>query len=155
MNLLKNILSYFGSERDVDVHRRSHGLVKVARFSASVEALKRKKTPIRKAINIGSMNFIFVRKMEQEVTVLGERGQVVIPKEVRMRLGLKPKTKLLVVRRGDAVVMRKLDLEQERRELEALLKRVDKRIEKHGEMTEEEIDKIIHEYRAKTVYKGK
>jgi len=101
------------------------------------------------------MNFIFVPKMEQEVTVIGERGQVVIPKEVRTRLGLKPKTKLLIVRRGDAVVMRKLDLEQERRELEALLKRVDKRIEKHGEMTEEEIDKIIHEYRAKTVYKGK
>ena len=37
--------------------------------------------------------------MEQEVTVVGERGQVVIPKEVRMKLGLKPKTKLLVVRR--------------------------------------------------------
>jgi len=93
--------------------------------------------------------------VEQEVTVIGERGQVVIPKEVRMKLGLKPKTKLLVVRRGDVVVMRKLDLEQERRELEAIFKRVDKRIEKYGEMTEEEIDKIIHEYRAKAAYKGK
>ncbi len=92
--------------------------------------------------------------MEQQVTVMGERGQVVIPKEVRMKLGLKPKTKLLVVRRGDVVVMKKLDLEQERRDLEAIFKRVDKRIEKYGEMTEEEIDQIIHEYRAK-VYKGK
>lgn len=88
--------------------------------------------------------------MEQEVTVIGERGQVVIPKEVRMSLGLKPRTKLLVVRRGDAVVMRKLDLEQERKALEALLKRVEKRIEKYGEMTEEEIDQIIHDYRAKS-----
>jgi len=93
--------------------------------------------------------------MEQEVAVIGERGQVVIPKEVRVRLGLKPKTKLLVVREGDAVIMKKLDLEQERRELKALFKKVDKRIEKYGEMTEGEIDQIIHDYRARTAYKGK
>jgi len=93
--------------------------------------------------------------MEQEVTVIGERGQVVIPKEVRVRLGLKPRTKLLVVRRGDAVIMKKLNLEQERRELEALFKRVDKRIKRYGEMTEEEIDQIIHDFRAKTACKGK
>ena len=93
--------------------------------------------------------------MEQEVTVIGERGQVVIPKEVRVKLGLKPKTKLLVIRRGDVVVMKKLDLEHERRELESIFKRVEKRIEKYGEMTEEEIDQIIHDYRAKATYKGK
>jgi AbrB family looped-hinge helix DNA binding protein len=93
--------------------------------------------------------------MEQEVTVIGERGQVVIPKQVRMRLGLKPRTKLLVVRRGDAVIMKKLDLEQERRELEELFKRVDKRIMRYGQMTEKEIDQIIHDYRARTAYKGK
>jgi len=93
--------------------------------------------------------------MEQEVTVIGERGQVVIPKEVRVRLGLKPRTKLLVVRRGDAVILKKLDLEHERRELEELFKRVDKRIMRYGGMTEKEIDQIIHEYRARTAYKGK
>ena len=93
--------------------------------------------------------------MQQEVTVIGERGQVVIPKEVRTRLGLKPRTRLRVVRRGDAVIMKKLDLEQERRELEALFKRVDKRIEKYGEMTEAQIDQIIHDYRAKSAHKGK
>jgi len=93
--------------------------------------------------------------MEQEVTVVGERGQVVIPKEVRVKLGLKPKTRLLVVRRGDVVVMKKLNLEQEIRGLEAVFRRVDKRIEKYGEMTEEEIDQIIHDYRAKVACKGK
>lgn len=93
--------------------------------------------------------------MEQGVAVIGERGQVVIPKEVRVRLGLKPRTRLLVVREGDAVIMKKLDLEQERRELEALFKRVDKRIEKYGEMTEGEIDQMIHDYRARTAHKGK
>jgi len=93
--------------------------------------------------------------MEQEITVMGERGQVVIPKEVRMKLGLKPKTKLLVTRRGDVVVMKKLDLEHETRELESIFKRVDRKIEKYGEMTEEEIDQMIHDYRAKATYKGK
>jgi len=93
--------------------------------------------------------------MEQEVTVIGERGQVVIPKEVRMKLGLKPRTRLLVTRKGDVVVMKKLDLEQERRELEAIFERIDKKIEKYGEMTEEEIDQMIHDYRAKATYKGK
>jgi len=93
--------------------------------------------------------------MEQKVAVIGERGQVVIPKEVRMRLGLKPKTRLLVVRRGEVVVMKKLGLEQERRDLESVFKRVNRRIEKYGEMTEEEIDQIIHDFRAKVVYKGK
>ena len=93
--------------------------------------------------------------MEQEVTVIGERGQVVIPKEVRMKLGLEPKTKLLVIRKGSLVVMKKLDLEQERKELETVFKRVDKRIEKYGEMTEEEIDQIIHNYRSKAAHKGK
>lgn len=93
--------------------------------------------------------------MEQEVTVIGERGQVVIPKDMRMKLGLGPKTRLLVVRKGDVVIMKKLDLEQERRELESIFRRVDKRIEKYGEMTEEEIDQIIHDYRAKVARKGK
>ena len=92
--------------------------------------------------------------MEEEITVVGERGQVVIPKELRVKLGLKPKTKLLVTRKGDVVVMKKLDLEEERRKLEEIFKSIDKKIEKYGELTEEEINRIIHEYRAKR-YKGR
>ncbi len=91
----------------------------------------------------------------EEVTVVGERGQVVIPKKVRIELGLKPKTKMLVVRRGDAVVMKKLNLEEERRELEAIFEEVDRRIAKYGEMTGEEIDRVIHDYRSKVADKGK
>jgi len=92
--------------------------------------------------------------MEEEIAVVGERGQVVIPKELRVKLGLKPKTKLLVTRKGDVVVMKKLDLEEERRKLEEIFKSIDKKIEKYGELTEEEINRIIHEYRAKR-YKGR
>jgi len=93
--------------------------------------------------------------MEQDITVVGEKGQVVIPKEIRTKLGLKPKTKLLVSRKGEVVVMKKLDLEQERRELESIFRRVNRRIEKYGEMSEEDIDQIIHAYRAKAACKGK
>lgn len=93
--------------------------------------------------------------MGEEVTVVGERGQVVIPKGVRTKLGLRPKTKMLVIREGDAVVMKKLDLEQEMSELKAIFDKVAKRVEKYGEMTEEEIDRVIHEYRAKAGAKGK
>lgn len=93
--------------------------------------------------------------MEQDVAAIGERGQVVIPKEIRMKLGLKPKTKLLVSRRGNSVIMKKINLEKERKEIEAIFRRIDKKIEKYGEMTEEEIDQIIHKYRAKMAHKGR
>lgn len=76
-----------------------------------------------------------------------------IPKKVRIELGLK--TKMLVVRRGDMVVMKKLNLEEERRELEAIFGEVDRRIAKYGEMTGEEIDRVIHDYRSKVADKGK
>ncbi len=38
-------------------------------------------------------------------TVVGERGQVVIPKEIRDRLGLVPGTRLIVMQQGDSPVM--------------------------------------------------
>ncbi len=38
-------------------------------------------------------------------TVVGERGQVVIPKEIRDRLGLLPGTRLIVLQQGDSPVM--------------------------------------------------
>lgn len=38
-------------------------------------------------------------------TVVGERGQVVIPKDIRDRLDLQPGTKLIVMQHGDSPVM--------------------------------------------------
>ncbi len=85
--------------------------------------------------------------MEEEISVVGERGQIVIPKELRAKLGLKPKTKMLLIRKGDSVIMRKLGLEKERRELEAIFKRVDARSKRYGGVSEREIARLIHEYR--------
>jgi len=93
--------------------------------------------------------------MEEEISVVGERGQVVIPKELRVKLGLEPRTKMLVAKRGDSVVMRKLNLEQERRKLKAIFRRVDKRVEQRGGLTGREIDQLIHDYRTEAARKGK
>ncbi len=67
--------------------------------------------------------------------------------------GLRPGTKFFAVRWVDAAIMKKLDFEREKMELERLFKKVDRRIRKYGEMTEEEIDQIIRDYRAKTAHK--
>lgn len=93
--------------------------------------------------------------MKEEISIVGERGQVVIPKELRVKLGLEPRTRVLVVRKGDSVIMRKLNLEQERRRLEAIFRRVDERVKRHGGLTEREIDQLIHDYRAEAAREGR
>ncbi len=52
--------------------------------------------------------------MNDDITVhttkLSERGQVVIPKDVRKRLSLEAGNRFLVVASGDAIVLQRLDL---------------------------------------------
>jgi len=87
------------------------------------------------------------RKDEEAVTVVSDKGQVVIPKPVRDKLGLKPRTKLLVYEFDDAVIMKKLELPDLRRQLERLYRNVRRRSSTHGEITEQEITKIVQKYR--------
>lgn len=42
-------------------------------------------------------------------TKMSSRGQVVIPEEVRVQLGLEPGARFVVVGRGDVVVLKRLD----------------------------------------------
>jgi AbrB family looped-hinge helix DNA binding protein len=84
-----------------------------------------------------------------DVTVVSEKGQVVIPQTIRKKLGIGPKTKLLVYGYQDAVIMKKLEVPDITKELEAMYKRIDKRIAKHGELTNKEINKVISDYRRK------
>jgi len=46
--------------------------------------------------------------MNPLTTTLSSRGQVVIPDEIRKRLGLEPGTAFIVVARGDTVVLHRL-----------------------------------------------
>ena len=84
-----------------------------------------------------------------DVTVVSEKGQVVIPQTIRKKLGIGPKTKLLVYGYQDAVIMKKLEVPDITKELEAMYKRIDKRIAKYGELTNEEINEVIQDYRKK------
>ena len=89
------------------------------------------------------------QKEKADITIVSEKGQVVIPQTIRKKLGIKPKTKLLIYGYQDAVIMKKLEVPDATKELEALYKRLDKKIAKHGELTNEEINEVIHDYRTK------
>jgi AbrB family looped-hinge helix DNA binding protein len=82
-----------------------------------------------------------------ELTILSEKGQVVIPAKIRLRMGLKPKTKFLVYECDDAVILKKFEEPDFSKEIEAMYKRVDERIAKYGELANDEINEIIHEHR--------
>ena len=89
------------------------------------------------------------RYEKPDVTVVSEKGQVVIPQTIRKKLGIGPKTKLLVYGYQDAVIMKKLEVPDVTKELEEIYRRVDARIAKYGELTNEKINEIIHEHRRK------
>jgi len=90
-----------------------------------------------------------VQSEKADVTVVSEKGQVVIPQAIRKKLGIKPKTKLLIYGYQDAVIMKKLEVPDVTKELEALYRRIDKRIAKYGELNDEDISTVVRDQRAK------
>lgn len=82
-----------------------------------------------------------------DVTVVTSKGQVVIPQAIREKLEIKPKTRLLVYGYRDAVIMKKMEIPDVIKDLQALYKKIDRRIAKYGKMSDEEIDEIIQKYR--------
>ncbi len=89
------------------------------------------------------------RYEEADVTVVSGKGQVVIPQSLREKLGLKPKTKLLVYGYQNAVIMKKMEIPDVLKDLERLYRRVDRKVKKYGSLSDEEIDEIIRESRRK------
>ena len=45
-----------------------------------------------------------------EVTSLSTKGQIVIPREIREKLGLEPGTKLIVIQEGDNILLKPITL---------------------------------------------
>jgi len=80
------------------------------------------------------------------LTRLSEKGQIVIPNEMRKRMGLKEGMKFLVIGLDKTIVLRELELSEEKIRLRNLLEKSRKRAEKVG-FTEKEIDKLIHSIR--------
>ena len=90
-----------------------------------------------------------------ELTILSEKGQVVIPAKIRSRLGLKPKTKFLVYECEDSIILKKFVEPDFSKEIAAMYKRFDERIAKYGELTQDDIEDEIQKYRKEKAARAK
>lgn len=79
-----------------------------------------------------------------EITTISEKGQVVIPQDLRKHLGIKPKTRFIVFAMGDNIIMRKLDLPDIKKEWNGIFQSMG---EKGLKLNESDIAKEIKAYR--------
>jgi AbrB family looped-hinge helix DNA binding protein len=79
-------------------------------------------------------------------TKLSTRGQVVIPEEIRNRMGLQPGAQFVVIGEGDVVVLKTLK-PPKLEDLKPLLDKVQKAAEAAG-VTPEDVERVIAEVRA-------
>jgi AbrB family looped-hinge helix DNA binding protein len=84
---------------------------------------------------------------EADVIIVSDKGQVVIPQSIRQKLGIKRKTKLLVYGYKDGVVMKKIDTSNVEKDLKDLFSRVDAKRARYGELSDAEINRLVHLYR--------
>jgi AbrB family looped-hinge helix DNA binding protein len=84
--------------------------------------------------------------MALELTRLSQKGQVVIPTEVRRKMGLKEGTRFLVIGLEDVIVLRKLQLSNEKLRLKKLLAEARFSAKTHG-LSEKEIERLVHALR--------
>ena len=80
-------------------------------------------------------------------TKLSSRGQVVIPEEIRTRLGLEPGAQFVVVGEGDVVVLKALE-PPKLTDFKALLDKARESAEAAG-VTPEDVERAIREVRGK------
>jgi AbrB family looped-hinge helix DNA binding protein len=81
---------------------------------------------------------------EPEITTMSEKGQVVIPQDLREYLGIKPKTRLLVFVMEGNIIMRKLDIPDVKKEWRNIFRRMDK---KRLKLDENAVSKEIKAHR--------
>ena len=85
---------------------------------------------------------------EAEITTVSAKGQVVIPRALREKMNLKPKTRLVVYGDGDTIIMKKLVLPDLRVEWERIGKMVEERNRKYGSLSEEDVKREVEAYRS-------
>jgi len=84
--------------------------------------------------------------MALELTRLSQKGQVVIPTAVRRKMGLREGARFLVVGLEDVIVLRKLQISDEKLRLKKLLAEARISAKKHG-LSQREIDRLVHAVR--------
>jgi AbrB family looped-hinge helix DNA binding protein len=92
---------------------------------------------------------IMTASEEADVTVVSSKGQIVIPQSIRKRMGIGPKTKLLIYGYDDAVIMKKLDVPDVLKDLERIYRNVDEKARKLGILSDQDVSDIVEESRRK------
>lgn len=64
---------------------------------------------------------------DPEITTMSEKGQVVIPQEIRKYLGVKPKTRFVVFVINNDIIMRKLDIPDIKKEWKSIFQSIHKK----------------------------
>jgi AbrB family looped-hinge helix DNA binding protein len=91
-------------------------------------------------------------QVEPEIAIVGTKGQIVIPQRLRKELKITSKTKLIVYRKGDKIVVAKLEVPPLREELKDLFSEIDKQ-NRGKKVSEKEILKEIQDYRLEKLAK--
>jgi len=81
---------------------------------------------------------------------MSEKGQVVIPQELRKMMGLKAKSRFVVVGKGDTIIMKKLVVPDVKKDWNDIFKTMDK---KNLKIPDIEISKQIKTHRRKKISK--
>jgi AbrB family looped-hinge helix DNA binding protein len=84
---------------------------------------------------------------EPEIAVVGTKGQIVIPQQLRRQLKITSKTRLAVYRRGDKLIITKLKVPPLSEELRDLFKEIDKQYKGKRRPTKKEVLEEIQAYR--------
>jgi len=81
---------------------------------------------------------------ELEITTMSEKGQIVIPQLFRKKMNLKAKTRFVVMRKGDIIVMKTLRVPDVEKEWDSIFNKMDK---KKLKVSDKEIAYEVKKYR--------
>ena len=92
---------------------------------------------------------IMTASEDADVTDVSCKSQLVIPQSIWKRMGIGPKTKLLIYGYDDAVIMKKLDVPDVLKDLERIYRNVDEKARKLGILSDQDVSDIVQESRRK------
>ncbi len=84
---------------------------------------------------------------EPDIAIVGAKGQIVIPQQLRRTLDISPKTKLAIYRRGDKLIVTKLKIAPLGEDLRSLFREIDEQYRGRRKPSEAEILEEVQAYR--------